>query len=148
MVNPKVYVAHSLSLREMVNDDIVPLLDKHGFTPLNPFTSRLEEFKGKTVTEIRKDLQSLHRTRMWAVQHDLRMLDEADMVLVVMDSPSIGSCMEASYGIFTRNLPTAFIVGKDYMEHTWLKALAIAIGNISNKNSINHVVLDMRKYFS
>lgn len=140
----KIYIAHSLSLRDWVADKIIPRIESFktvrtrqsdasyiespAFSCINPFRDRLERFKGMTVEEIREN-------NFWVqprliVQRDLRdVFNSHGMMVINTDGPTYGSTYEASI-FFSRTNGLGFIVfvvKPELVNHPWLNYFSHAV---------------------
>lgn len=143
----KVYLAHSLGLREYVAEKIEPKFISAGFTVINPFADRLEALAkyGEDEEKLRAELKELPR---WIVQHDLADVAECDCVVVYNPKgSSYGSTFEAAFAWFVLGIPVFFIVNEKYINHPWLNYMSSII---TLEDDIDFLIESMKglfKYF-
>ena len=80
IVRPRIYIAHSLYLREEVAENVIPKMKLY-FDVENPFEHRLALFKGQTEEEIRANREWVRPS--WVVKHDLRQIEKCDGMIVL-----------------------------------------------------------------
>lgn len=126
MDKPKVYVAHTLRLRDAVAEKYFPILEKR-FEIIDPFRDRRKMYHNMTEEEIREFIQSIH-TPSWPVVHDLKDISGCDVLLMInTDGPSYGSTLELAFAHQELHIPCIAIVQKQYVWHPWLIDYCITV---------------------
>lgn len=140
IVRPRIYIAHSLYLREEVAENVIPKMKLY-FDVENPFEHRLALFKGQTEEEIRANREWVRPS--WVVKHDLRQIEKCDgMIVLNKGSASYGSVIEASYCFFELGIPVVFVVAEKYQHHPWLNFFGIHVAK-----DIEEGIMAMRTFF-
>lgn len=141
---PKVYVAHSLNLRDWVGKDVFPMIKKAGFLIEDPFASRREMMKGMATREIRKMIAEESReTFRWIVSHDLKVIDTCDAMIVINNGgPSYGSAFETFYMSHVLGKPVFFVASEKYKNHPWLNHYCCCV-----TTDVAKAIISMVKWF-
>ena len=123
---PKIYVAHTLGIRDNVEKEYFPILNKY-FTVIDPFESRRALFRGKNEEEIREMIKDIE-TSSWPVSHDIRDINQCDVLLMINTAgPSYGSIFEVAHAHQIMDIPCIAIVKKEYLWHPWLNDYCITV---------------------
>ena len=131
VAKPTIYIAHSLSVREKVFHEVIPLL-KNYFNIENPFTRRRKALQGRTEEEIRKNMRYINPPT-WVVGHDLKQIDKCDGMLIInTDGPSYGATFEMAHMVYDMTgqngiMPMAIVVREAQKNHPWLHHYCIGV---------------------
>jgi hypothetical protein len=124
----KCYIAHTMELRDFVEKNIIPQLEKH-FEVINPFSKiRLKEFKGLSLKEIEDLVIHQKKSPRYVVQHDLNKLYKCDCLFAYIIKPSHGTDFEM-WEAFKMNIPIAIaVLNPTSLKHPWLRHISISLG--------------------
>lgn len=141
----KIYVAHSLELRDWVADEIFTRIPED-FEILDPFESRRDEMEGlDTDEEIRMAIREKYdETPRWVVKHDLDDIDTSDAMIVINNGgPSYGSVFETFYMAHVLDRPVFMLVESKYKNHPWLNFYCCCV-----TDDIDNLINSLLKYYN
>jgi len=138
------YIAHKITTRQYIRDDICPFLHEHGIGTINPFynqdgTTRKERPEIKAIDEGKMGEYDITRKVQSKdiVEKDLKKIRESNGIIAFIEESSIGTAMEIFYCARWCKKPV-FIVTTSYTGHPWLIYLTNMNGGkiTNNKNEL------------
>lgn len=122
----KFYIAHKITRRHYIRDDICPFLQENGIETVNPFynsdgTIRKDRPEVKAIDEGRMGEYDITRKVQSKdiVEKDLKRIRDSDGIIAVIEESSIGTSMEIFYCARWCKKPV-FVVTTSYAGHPWL----------------------------
>lgn len=122
----KFYIAHKITIRHYVRDDICPFLHDCKIETVNPFYN-----SDGTIREDRPEVKAIDDGQMGTyniigknqagdiVERDLEKIRKADGIIAIIEESSIGTSMEIFYCARWCKKPV-FVVTTGYAGHPWL----------------------------
>ena len=141
----RLYLAHTLGLRDWVAEEIFPKIPKE-FEIVDPFASRRKTLDGMGDNEetIRKKIaESFGETPRWIVTHDLDEVKTCDAMLTINSGgPSYGSSFESFYMSHELGRPVFFVTSQRYKLHPWLLQLCCCV-----TDDVDQAIESLKKYY-
>jgi nucleoside 2-deoxyribosyltransferase len=125
----KFYIAHSVVTREHVKQ-LCFKLQAIGIVTMNPFynpdgTWKVERPEIRRIDEGKLDPYYIkNRSKAQGiVEADLRLIEEADGLIALLQSASVGTSMEIFFNSYILHKPT-FVITEHAFKHAWIMFLA------------------------
>ena len=122
----KFYIAHKITTRHSIRDDIIPFLHECGIETVNPFynpdgTTRKDRPEIKSIDGGRLEEYGITRKVQSRdiVERDLEKIRKSDGIIAFIEESSIGTAMEIFYCARWCKKPV-FVVTTSYSGHPWL----------------------------
>ena len=118
------YLAHPISKRHLIRDELQRPLQELGYVVKNPFYD--EDFQPRQdVDDIDAGRAVLYditpaRARQ-IVKGDLDAIDSAESIIVYLPWPSIGTSMELFYASHVKNKYSLTVTTNDLKLHPWIE---------------------------
>lgn len=124
------YLAHPLSLRHKVRDELQVPLQELNYSVHNPFYSKgLQPRQDVAIIDAgRSKLYDISPERAQEiVKGDLDAIDSAEALLVYIPRPGIGTPMELFYASHVLGKKTFIVTTENYLRHPWIQTYGTVI---------------------
>jgi nucleoside 2-deoxyribosyltransferase len=157
----KAYLAHTFGLRHYIRDEVTPKLVEIGIDVRNPFYNRdgsitrmevkiADEMneKGVNPRKAKEWMLKVKRKKSYIVHRDLKMVDNADIVIAFMDNWSGGTTCEIFYMGVIKDRPV-YLVTNNYPDiylHPWMNYACRRGKIVKSLDELINVLKNKRKY--